>query len=251
MECDLYRVEQGNKRHSDITVNKKTKSSHHTSATEPKEIQSFDETRSRVECTTEMNAILCDVKMASKSSNVCDNYANQSHMTCDYGIISDKGANKETSLSCKCIVQLSPVDGSSSSTQQSCSCRAPGDGPSGEHCDNKCGGNYSTDLLDKVAVETAPPLPTHFLIEHLSLSVTSDCVQQLDELVKHFLTPAGNRKPTGPMNTIDHHHYLSNYNFTITILNTLHITFYDNNHFFIISFFVLSQSTQNAVNCQT
>lgn len=250
MECDLYRVEQGNKRHSNITVNQKTKSLHHTSATEPKEFQSFDETRSRVECTTEMNAILCDVKMASKSSNVCDNYASQLHMTCDCGIISDEGANKETSLSCKCIMQLLPVD-KSSSTQQSYSCQAPKEAPSGEHYHNKCGDNYSTYFPDKVAVKTATPSSTQFLIEHLSLSVTSECVQQLDELVKHFLTPAGNRKPIGPMNTIGHHHYLSNYNFTITILNTLHITFYDNNHFFIISFFVRSQSTQNAVNCQT
>ena len=147
--------------------------------------------RSCVECTTEMNAILGDAKMASKSSNVCDNYGNQSHLTCDCGIISDKGANKETSLSCKCIVQLSLV----SSTQQSC--QVLGDSTSGEHRDNKCGSNYSTNFPDKVAFETASPLPTHFLIQHLSLSVTSECVQQLDELVKHFLTPTGNRKPTG------------------------------------------------------
>ena len=235
VECDLYRVEQGNKRHSDITVHHKTKISHHSSATDPK---SFDKVGSRVECTTETNAILCDDKMASKSSNVCDNYANKSYMTCDCGIISDKGANKETLVSCKCIVQLSPMD-ELPSTQKSFSCQAPGDGSSGEHSDNKYGDNYSTDFPDKVAVEK----PTHFVIEHLSLSVTSECVQKLDESVKQFLTSAGNRKPTGPMNTIGLHHYLSNYSFTITILNTLHITFYDDNLFFIISFFVLSQSS--------
>ena len=190
VECDLYRVEQGNKRNYDITVNQKTKFSDHNSAAEPKEFQSFDKARSRVECTTETNTILCDDRMASKSSNVCDNYANKSHMTCDCGIIFDKGANKETSVSCKCIVQLPPMDGLPS-TQKSCSCQAPGYSLSGEHGDNKCDDNYSTDNPDKVAVERPPLSSTHFLTEHLSLSVTSECIHKLDELVKQFLAPTG------------------------------------------------------------
>lgn len=189
MECDLYRVEQGNRRHLDITSNWKTKSSYHTSTTQPKVSESF-EVGSRLECTTETNAIVSDNCVVSNSSNVCDNYSNKLNTPCDYNIITDKGANKETLLSSKCTVQLSLADGLPS--------RHVGNHLS-EHVDNKHDSDKcSTNLPDKMAACSTERSPTSFVIEHLSLSVSSECVQKLDELVKHFLSP-GNHKPLIPL----------------------------------------------------
>lgn len=186
MECDLYRVEQGNRRHFDITAKCKTKPLPDAIAME--EFQSFNKIRSRVECTAEINALVHDNWMASKSSNVCDNYSNKSNMTCDSSNMSERGDNKETLLSCECIVQLSSMDGLSS-TQRSCGCQDVEDS-SLKHGDNK-----STDLLDKMeacSIKRLPPSSRSFVTKQLSLSVSSECVQKLDELVKDFLT-GGNR----------------------------------------------------------
>lgn len=190
VECDLYRVEQGNKRHSKISTNKITKSVHQSSAAESKEFQSVDKMGKCVECITETNAIVCDDhRMASKSSNVCDNDVGNSNMPCDYSIISKKGVNKETLRSCECIVQLSSVDGFPS-TQMSCSHRDAG-GSLLEHSDNKYDDKYSAGLPDKMeatSIKNPPPLLTNFVIEQLSLNVTIQCVKELDKLVKNFLT---------------------------------------------------------------
>ena len=194
VECDLYRVEQGNKRHSDITTNQKTKHFSHNNSTEPKKCKGFEKARSHAECSTESSVTSYSDRVASKSFNACDNYANMSNMTCDCCIISDEGANKETSISCKCIVQLSAMDGLPS-TQNSCCCGQAGTASrSGGHDDGKYTDNPSA--TDKM-VEKIPQ--TCFVIKHLSMSVTSECVQKLDGLVMQFLTGRG--KPTSSMNT--------------------------------------------------
>jgi len=192
VECDLHRVEQGNKRHSDITANQKTKPSCQTIATmEPKEFQSCNKMRSRLECTTEINTIVHDNGMASKSSNVCDNYFNKSNTACDYTILSDKGANnRETLLSYQCTLQLSLMDGLPT-TQRCCGCQAVEDSLP------KHGDTNASDRILTCLIEGPPLSPTAiFLIEHLCLSTTSECVQKLDELVKRFLYPGNRSKLT-------------------------------------------------------
>lgn len=204
MECDSYRVDQGNRRHFDITTNQKTKPSQCTTTTaEPQEFQSFDKMRSCLECTTVTNAIVCDKRVASKSSNVCDNNVNKSTVACDYSIISDEGANKETLVSCECIVHLSPLMDGLPSTQKRCGCQAAGDSRS-EHSDDKCSNKHSAGLSDTTVtrpIRRPAQSPTSFVTEHLSLNVTSECVQKLDELLKNFLTP-GNAALTGSVNSI-------------------------------------------------
>ena len=186
IECDLYRVEQGNKRHFDVTTNQKTKLLCHNNSTEPKECQGFDKMRSHAECSTERNVIPCSSSVASKFFNACDNYANMSNMKCDRRIISDEGANQETSISCKCIMQLSAMDGLLS-TPCYC-CQAGADSPAGGHDDGKCTDNPSATFIDKMVAKVSQ---TCFIIEHLSMSVTSECVLKLDELVKKFLKGRG------------------------------------------------------------
>ena len=187
VECDSYRVEQGNQRHFDITANQK--SLHNPSSTELKEFQSFDKTGSQVvESTTETNAIVCNDCMGSKSI-AYDNCLNKSSRY-DYGCISGEGANKETLASSGCTVQLLSMDGLPS-TQKPCGYQATGDSLL-ENCDNKCSKKFSTCLPDTMVlcpIEKPPQSTACFVTKQLSLSVTRECVHKLDQLVTNFLTP--------------------------------------------------------------
>ena len=189
VECDSYRVEQGNRRHFDITANQKTKPSHYPSITQLQEFQSFDKMGSQVECTTATNAIVCNDYCMGSKSIAYDNCLNKSSRY-DYSLISGEGGNKETLSSCECTVQLSSTDGLPS-IQRPCGCQATGNSLL-EPSDNKCDNKYTSSLPDMVITcpSGKPTQPTAcFVTEQLSLSVTRECVHKLDQLVANILTP--------------------------------------------------------------
>ncbi|XP_065884444.1 probable methyltransferase-like protein 25 isoform X2 [Dysidea avara] len=170
VECDSYRVDQGNKRHTDMVSSHKSTPLHHTSS--PQECHSFVNPGSTKAAN---NHISLGDEIASK----CSCCIGPSHLACDTSSVSMECVNKETQLSCKCIEHPHSIDELSLAvpTAKPCGCQPVENNDKHSTC------------LAKMTRSLQYSAPTRFVIKQLSLNFSDLCVQQLDDLVKQSIIP--------------------------------------------------------------
>jgi len=164
IECDPYRVDQGNKRHTELVLSHKPTSLYHI--TKPQECHNPRSTKAT------NNPISFDDQKASEFS--CSNETSRLSI-----IVSMECANKETQLSCQCIEHLHSIDEFSlvEPTAKPCSSQPIEDNDKHSSC------------LAETARSLQHSKSTRFVIKQLSLNSSNFCVQQLDDLVKQSIIP--------------------------------------------------------------
>ena len=167
IECDPYRVDQGNKRHTNLVSNHRPSSPLHNYS--PQECCSGGSTK-----VTNGRVSLGDEMASNFSSSEAT-----SQLAYDTSTVSMECANKATQLSCKCIEHSHSIDELSLVV------------PTAKPCGRQpiVHNEKHSICLAKTVRSLQYPSPTRFEIKQLSLSFSDLCVRQLDDLVKQFIIP--------------------------------------------------------------
>ena len=164
VECDPYRVDQGNKRHTNLLSSHIPTSPQHIS--EPQECHNPGSIKATI------NHISFDDEIASK-------FSSSKETSYDAISVSMECANKVTQLSCHCIEHPHSIDEFSlvEPTAKPCGCQPVEKNDKHSTC------------LTKTARSLQYSKPARFVIKQLLLNFSDLCVQQLDDLVKQSLIP--------------------------------------------------------------